>query len=50
MDWATWCLVGTAVTQVFQGLPIQSVRLVVGTLALIGAYGVAFLLMKGDDE
>jgi len=49
MDWGNLVFVGLAITQVFSGVPLTLVRVVVGACALAGAYWFAIRLMKGGD-
>ena len=49
MDWGNLVFVGLAITQVFSGVPLTLVRVIVGACALAGAYWFAIRLMKGGD-
>jgi hypothetical protein len=49
MDWGNLVFVGLAITQVFSGVPLTLVRVLVGALALAGAYWFAIRLMKGGE-
>lgn len=49
MDWGNLVFVGLAITQVFSGVPLTLVRVLVGATALAGAYWFAIRLMKGGD-
>ncbi len=49
MDWGNLVFVGLAITQVFSGVPLTLVRIVVGALGLAGSYWFAIRLMRGGD-